>query len=240
MTTPLPPLPAGDAALPKFLLETEGGARGSARTQETFDENVRGYYRLIAGLDAAVGEIRAALVAKGLDDKTVIFFTSDNGLFLGEHGLAGKWLMYDECIRVPLIVRDPSLPAASRGRREDRMTLNLDMAPTLCDYGSVPAPTSMQGASVRPLLRGETVPWRRDWFYEFHETQKLVGIVGVEGVRNERWSYARYVDVTPPYEQLFDLVKDPAEEKNLVAVPEAASTLAELRARWNELRAAAK
>jgi arylsulfatase A-like enzyme len=240
LTRPMPPVPAGDEALPEFLRETEGGARGGGRTQQQFDEMVRGYARLVAGLDAAVGEIRAALVAKGLDEKTVVVFTSDNGLFLGEHGLAGKWLMYEESIRVPLIVRDPSLAAASRGRREERMTLNVDLAPTLLDYGGVAAPAAMQGSSVRPLVRGESPTWRRDWFYEYHATEKLKGIVGVEGVRGERWSYARYDGVAPPYEQLFDLAADPHEDKNLAASPDAAKTLDEMRARWKELAAAAK
>jgi arylsulfatase A-like enzyme len=240
LTPPVPPRPTGAAELPEFLLESEGGERGARRSDATLDEDLRGYYRLITGLDAAVGKIRAALVAKGLDEKTVIVFTSDNGLLFGEHGLAGKWLMYEESIRVPLIVHDPSLPAASRGRRDARMTLNLDIAPTICDFAGVPAPAAMQGASVRPLMHGADVPWRRDWFYEYHETQKLARIVGVEGVRNERWSYARYVDNDPPYEQLFDLASDPREERNLASSPDAASTLAAMRVRWKELAAAAK
>jgi arylsulfatase A-like enzyme len=201
---------------------------------------VRGYYRLIAGLDDAVGDLVAALAKLGLDWRTVVVFTSDNGLFLGEHGLSGKWLMYDESVRVPLIVRDPSSPAASRGRRERRMTLNLDLAPTLLDFARSPAPQSMQGASLRPLLAGQDVPWREDWYYEYRHTARLLELPSSEGVRTRRWAYARYVDVDPPFEQLFDLAADPREERNLAGDAAAAKTLAALRSRCRELREAAR
>ncbi len=67
-----------------------------------------------------------AMEALGLSENTVIIVTSDNGFFLGEHGLAGKWLMYEESIRTPLIIYDPRLPGSLQGQRREEMTLNID------------------------------------------------------------------------------------------------------------------
>src|SRR5436190_1061072 len=85
---------------------------------------------------------------------TPSIFTSDNGYFFGEHGLADKWYLYEESVRVPLIVFDPTLPKEKRDRTVDAMALNIDLAPTMLDYARVEIPKSMQGASLRPWLRG--------------------------------------------------------------------------------------
>lgn len=99
--------------------------------------------------------------------------TSDNGFYLGEHGLGDKRSAYDESLRVPFLVRYPSLGAKARGRVVDEMVLNLDLAQTLLDFAGVRGPGDMQGRSWRPLLTGEAVGWRQSWFYEyFAENQK--------------------------------------------------------------------
>ena len=179
----------------------------------------------------------AALEELGLDDNTVVIFTSDNSSLRGVHGLFGKWIMYEESIRAPLIVRDPRLPAELRGTRRDQMVLNIDFAPTMLAMGGVTAPIRMQGRDFGPLLRGESIEWRPEWFYEhtYNTKPPRRPIAKSEGVRTERWKYIRYIEHDPPYEQLFDLKSDPGEERNLTGLAEHAGILADMRARWERL-----
>ena len=85
------------------------GLRGLSdrRPPEMFQHTVKDYYGLITGLDREVGRVMAAVAAAGLTDQTIVVFSSDNGFFLGEHGMADKWLMYEPSIRVPLVIVDP-------------------------------------------------------------------------------------------------------------------------------------
>ena len=121
-------------------------------------------------------------------DNTVIIFLSDNGYFLGDRGLADKWFMYEESIRVPCIVCDPRLPPQRRGRQHDAMVLNVDIAPTMLEMAGLPIPKGMQGRSLTPLLREAKAPadWRTEFFYEHHTNPKI--IPPSEGVRTERWA----------------------------------------------------
>lgn len=229
------------ATLPGFLRDSLAGNRASEwlGDREALRERIRGYYRLISGVDQAVGALVEALDRVGRADDTVIVYTSDNGFMLGEHGLVGKWVMYEPSIRVPLVVRDPSLPKTLRGRRVDAMVLNLDVAPTLLELAGLSVTPSMQGRSLAPLLRGTPVTWREDWFYE-HDLHPGEGYLpSIEGVRTRDWKYVTYLDERSDREALFDLRGDPDERSDLSGRPEHAATLERLRARWREQRAAA-
>lgn len=244
VTIPLPATATEEAfaRLPAFIRESEGRTRWHPRfaTPELYQQSVRDYYRLVTGVDAVLGRVMARLRERGLDERTIVILTSDNGFFLGEHGLAGKWLMYEESIRIPLIVMDPRVPPSARGQRREEMALNLDLAPTILELAGVAVPDQVQGRSLVPLVRGELPSsWRTSWFYEHHYDHGG-RIPRVEGVRTERWKYVRYLDPEPPYEQLFDLIRDPHEEKNLVGDPAHAERLEALRGRWRELRDAAE
>ena len=182
-----------------------------------------------------------ALAAQGLEENTVVIFTSDNGDMAGAHALTGKWIMHEESIRVPLIIRDPRLPAATRGRRT-QMTLNIDLAPTILAMASVPIPSAMQGENLQPLLSDANVKTREDWYYEHVYTPgpERRGIPKIEGVRTERWKYTRYTEPNPPLEQLFDLASDPLEEMDLARSLAHRETLVRLRARCDDYRATLK
>ncbi len=208
-----------------------------------FQRTVKDYYRLITGLDREVGRVLAALDEKELTGNTIVVFSSDNGFFLGERGMADKWLMYEPSIRVPLVIVDPRLPPASRGRTVNALTLNIDLAPTLLDFAGTAIPPTMQGSSLRPFLSGpaDSAPpagWRTDFFYEHHTFPQI--LPPSEGVRGERWKYIRYVEPNPLAEELYDLASDPDELKNLANDSEAQETLKQLRDRWRELREAAR
>jgi arylsulfatase A-like enzyme len=225
-------------AKPKFVQDSESRKRWERRfkTPEMFQTILRDYYRLVTGMDREVGRIVAELERLGLADDTIIIFTSDNGYFFGEHGFADKWYLYEESIRVPLIVYDPVLPKERRNRTVDAMALNIDLAPTMLDYAGVAVPKSMQGANLRPWLRGEALrKWREDWFYEHHTAIKI--IPPSEGVRTTRWAYLRWMkDASNPVEELYDVLADPLQERNLAPLVEHEKTLRLLRGRWNQMR----
>lgn len=219
------------AMLPLEIQRSEARRRWAVRfsTPALYQESVRGYYRLITEVDTVAGRIREALEKMGAAESTVILFTSDNGFYLSEHGLAGKWFMHEESIRVPMIVYDPRLDPRRRGRRISEMTLNIDIGPTLLSYAGVPPPP-MQGRDLRPLIEGQRVPWRTEWFYE--HLFEHAWIPRTEGVRTSEGKYTRYLDTQPLFEELFHLGRDPYEERNLIGEPAWQARARELRERW--------
>jgi arylsulfatase A-like enzyme len=229
---------------PEFIRSSLNGGSGPRwfDNAEAYQQHTRKFYRLITRADLALGRIMVALREAGLDRNTVVIYSSDHGSMLGAHGLVGKWLMYEESIRVPLIILDPRLPAKLRGRRCNKMALSIDLAPTMLAMAGVPIPDSMQGRDLTPLLSGEPVEWRTDWYYEhvYNTKPPRRPIVKCEGVREERWKYTRYPEIEPPYEQLFDLKNDAHETRNLAGDPAHAETLTRLRARCDEYRRSVK
>lgn len=222
--------------LPEPVRKSEGRVRWERRfnTPEKFQETVRDYYRLVTGMDREIGRIVEELEKLGLAKNTIIVFSADNGFFFGERGLADKWFMYEESIRVPCIIVDPRSERQPRGQALEQMALNIDFAPTLLDYAGVPIPKAMHGKSLRPLVRGDEVAWRHDWFYEHHTLPKI--IPPTEGVRTTRWSYLRWMSTEPVVEELYDLTVDPYQERNLINDGTQKLTLQRLRERWEELR----
>jgi arylsulfatase A-like enzyme len=237
---PDPPLsdPAFYEALPDFLKEASlNRVRWYWRfdTPEKAKRMTRGYYRMISGVDAAIGRILEELDSLGIADQTIVLLMGDNGYFLGERGYAGKWLPYDLSLRVPLIVFDPRIEDRLRGSTPSVPVLNVDIAPTLLDLAGIGAPEPMQGRSLVPLLAGEAPgDWREDFFVEhlFEHPR----IPKHEGVRGRRFKYARYFEQVPIYEELYDLLEDPMETRNLSGDPGYRDVLEELRRRTNELR----
>ena len=223
--------------LPKSVQTSEGRTRWGWRydTEEKFQSNVKDYYRLISGIDREVGRMMAELERRGLASNTVVIFTSDNGYFLSDRGLADKWFMYEEGLRDPLIIYDPRQPAANLARKESAMTLNIDFAPTMLALAGVRQPKGLQGRSLIPLLQNQSPSdWRTEFFYEHHYAPQI--IPPSEGVRTERYAYIRWVNEHPLIEELYDLKTDPLEAHNLAANPEHAKVLAQLRARWDKYR----
>jgi arylsulfatase A-like enzyme len=240
MEIPDPPLsePAFFDALPEFLKEASlNRVRWYWRfdTREKAQHMTKGYYRMISGVDAAIGRILDELETLGIADNTIVVLMGDNGYFLGERGYAGKWLPYDLSIRVPLIVYDPRVENRMRGATPSLPVLNIDIAPTLLDLGGVEVPAIMQGRSLAPLLAGESpADWRTYFFVEhlFDHPE----IPKHEGVRGERFKYARYFEQVPVYEELYDLLEDPMETRNLAADPDYLEVLEEYRRLTNERR----
>ncbi len=246
---PVPPYATeGFSVLPPFIQESMGRRRWGWRfdTREKQVRRTKDYWSMISGVDRALGRILSALEERGFADNTIVILMGDNGYFLGERGLAGKWLIYEESIRVPLIVYDPrSRPAVSEGPAAaavepgttlSPMVLNVDVAPTLVDLAGLPVPESYEGRSLVPLLQGETPQWRTDFLMEHRFDNKE--IPKSVGLRGPRWVYALYDEQEPPYEQLFDLETDPAQLKNLAGDETYQAALEAARARCSALRLA--
>lgn len=232
---PMPALATEEAfaKLPEFVKTSEGRKRWGWRFDEVGKAQgiLKDYYRLVTGVDREVGRIREVLQSRGLAENTVIVVTGDNGFALGDRGLADKWFMWDEDLRVPLVLYDPRLAVEQRGRRIAAMALNVDHAPTLLELAGIKIPTRMQGRSLVPLMKGDRPEdWRTEYFYEHLVFPKI--IPPVEGVRTERWKYIRWVNSEPLVEELYDLESDPLEQSNLVGENAHLAKLEELRAKW--------
>jgi arylsulfatase A-like enzyme len=230
--------------LPPFLSgeKNEGRVRWHWRfdTPEKYQEMMKNYYRLATEVDATCGKVLDELKKQGLLDNTLVIFAGDNGYFHGEHGLADKWYPHQESIRVPLIVRDPRMKTEKRGSTNDDYALNVDLAPTILAATGIKAPKTMQGQDIAPLYLAATKPaWRQEFLYEFsafggniHRIPSSVALV------RKDWKLFYWPDFQ--VEQLFHITADPLEEKDLAKDPAQAARLTEMRARLNELKAAAK
>jgi arylsulfatase len=230
-----PPIHGGpryQAALPPFLANeaNEGRVRYHWRfdTAESYQAYMTRYYRLITEVDAAVGRIVDELKAQGVYDNTVIVFIGDNGYFQADRGLADKWYPYEESIRVPLIVRDPRLPARRRGLMLDQFALNIDVAPTIVSAAGAPVPSVMQGQDLGPLyLQGRPPAWRDEFFYEHPTVTSKDRIPSSQGIVRRDWKYVEWPEFG--YQQLFDRKDDPGELRNLTADPARAAQLSSMR-----------
>jgi len=198
-------------------------------TPEKYQVNMRAYLRMVSGIDNTIARVLDALKEAGLDKNTVIVYTADNGYMMGDRGTAGKWNHYEQSLRVPLIIYDPSAPKEQRGRTATEMVSNIDLAPTFLRLAGVEPPPLYQGESLVPILKGETPDgWRKDIFCE----HKFTLFPDWRGVRSESYKYAVYYDQPEgPYECLYDLKSDPEEFTNLAANPEYAKVREAMRKR---------
>lgn len=205
-------------------------------TPEKYQINIRAYFRMISGIDHAIGRVLKTLKEKGLADNTVIIYSADNGYYMGDRGFAGKWSHYEQSLRVPLIVHDPRTPEKRQNKVSTAMALNIDIPATILDLAGIPIPRAYQGKSVMPMVSGKAADnGRTDFFCEHLMVHKL--IPKWEGVREKRYVYARYFEQQPVHEFLHDLKRDPDQLKNLINDPEHAGILKKLRKRTDALKA---
>ncbi len=196
---------------------------------EGFTGSYRKYFRLIHGVDVGIGMIRRQLEERGLADNTIIVFTSDNGYFCGSHRLTGKSLSYEESSRVPMIIYDPRHPVSGRGVRSQQLSANVDIAPTLLDFAGAPIPDGLDGVSLRPLLDAPEEPVRDSVSllncWNMAPTQALA-------VTDGRLKYVFYWyqgEGMVPTEELFNVVEDPGEMRNLADAADSAEDLQRMR-----------
>ena len=226
-------------AMPPFLQKEKGLSRARYYwrwdTPEKYQTNMRAYYRMITGIDNAIARVLKVLKEKELDENTIIVYSADNGFMRGDRGTAGKWNHYEQSLRIPLIIYDPRLPEAKRGRVVKELINNVDLPATFVDFAGLEIPEVYQGLSILPLIEGKEVEWREDIFTE----HKFKVYNNWYAVRNERYKYTSYYEEKGgPYECLYDLEKDPAEFVNQANNPEYAPVLKKMKARMSSYLAA--
>lgn len=200
----------------------------------SLEELVKDHYAGVESNDEDIGQLISALDSIRQMDNSAILISSDHGFFLGEHTFYDKRLMYEPSIRIPMIMRWPGhIPA---GTSRDEMVLNVDVAQTLLDVSSLPAPATMQGRSFLPLAEGRKVTdWRKDWLYEYYEYPAYENVKPHRGIRTERYKLIHFF-LEPQEFELYDLQADPNEDHNLYGKPGMEAITAELKERLAELR----
>lgn len=231
-----PPLndPAIFDALPDFLKTTINRERFFWRwnTPQKYQTNIRAYYRMVSGIDGAIGRFMAALEEEGLAENTIIVYSADNGYYMGNRGLAGKWSHYEESLRVPLIIFDPRVSEEHQGKVADAIALNVDLPSTFLQWAGAEIPEHYQGRSLKPIVDEDTPSdWRTESFHEHFAVRNR--IPAFEGIRNNQFKYVRYFD-HGNHEFLHDLENDPNELINLAGDSRYAKTLREMRQRTTD------
>ncbi len=229
--------------LPDFIAneKNEGRNRWHWRfdSPEKHQTMMKNYYRLATEVDSTCGRVLKELKQQGVLENTLVIFTTDNGYYHAEHGLADKWYPHQESIRVPLVISDPRLPESKHGMTDDNFTLNVDLAPTILAAVGIDAPAGMQGRDVSPLYLADKAPeWRSEYFYEHATIKDTSFIPSSEALVRKDWKYFYWPDFKR--EQLFNMTADPIEEHDLANDPAHTGKLAEMRARFAELKAEAR
>ncbi len=193
-----------------------------------FQEYMKRYLACVAAVDENVGKILDFLAAEGLEEDTIVVYTSDQGFFLGEHGWYDKRFMYEECLTTPLVVRYPGVTRP--GSVSTEMVLNIDHAPMFLDFADEKIPETMQGKSYRQLLTGKTPPdWRKSMYYRYYmHLDGSHNVTAHYGVRTDRYTLIHYYGKglnkkgasekeTPAEWEMFDRQKDPLQNRNVIA-----------------------
>jgi arylsulfatase A-like enzyme len=190
------------------------------------------YLRCITSVDDNVGRVLQYLEENGLAENTIVIYTSDQGFYMGEHGLYDKRFMYQESFRTPMVIRYPR--RIKPHQKVKQFTLNLDIAPTLLDYADVAIPPDMQGESMRPILQNEkTSNWRKEIYYHYYELS--FGLTRHYGIYNGRYKLIHFYNPINTWE-LYDLKKDRLEMNNVYGLPEYDNIVQELKVRLRKLQ----
>ncbi len=197
-----------------------------------FENMVHAYWGTILSVDDSVARLREYLEKTGQLDNTIICFLGDNGLLEGEHGMVDKRTAHEPCLRIPLIVRYPSL---AKGKVVVQQALTQDLAPSVLELCGAPAIAKCDGHSWVKLVQNGDPAWRTQWFYEYNYEKQFPYTPNIRALRTDRWKYIRYphgpkLDSTPDkhLRELYDLAADPAETRNLINDPAQAATIADL------------
>jgi N-acetylglucosamine-6-sulfatase len=227
LTRKVEPRPGQKKKLKASVSENDGNPSGKFAMHAA-----RSQLQDMVSVDEGVGAIYDALKKNGQLDNTIFIFSSDNGYFWGEHGLADKRWAYEESIRDPLLVRYPKLVKA--GTVIHQLVMNIDIAPTLLELGGAKIPANIQGRSFVPLLKGDSTNWRDSMLLEYFEEKNYPRMPSWHAVRTERWKYIRYTEL-PGMDELYDLQNDPYEMTNLIHDASSQSELKTLQSSLQQL-----
>lgn len=198
-----------------------------------YQRYLKDYLRSVASVDESVGVVLDYLKKAGLEENTIVVYSSDQGFYLGEHGWFDKRWMYEESLHTPLVVRWPGVVKAST--HNHNMVLNLDFGETLLDAAGVNIPAEMQGRSLLSLLKGQ-VPkdWRKEVYYHYVESGQPHFVAKHFGIRTERHKLIYYYELGEW--ELFDLKLDPQEIQSRYNDPASAGLVKELKTKLRKLQ----
>lgn len=228
-------------------IKDDGTLSDNEFTKTVYQEYMRRYFRCVKGIDDNLKRVFDYLKVKGLWENTIVIYTADQGFFLGEHDLIDKRWMYEEALRMPLIIRDPRNP--KKGFENHWMINNVDYAPTILDFAGAEKPAYMQGYSFKDALKGGKQPktWRTSTYYRYYmhmahhanpahvgvrtEDYKLILFYGTDSQDDMKSKYSpnRFGYDTPVGWELYDLRKDPHENTNQYNNPAYQQTIITLK-----------
>jgi len=215
------------------------GMNEEEKTRAAYQKYLKDYLRCVAAIDENVGRLLAYLNEESLTEDTIIIYTSDQGMFLGEHDYWDKRWIFEESLRMPFLMRYPR--QIKSGTVNDDIILNVDFAPTFLGYARKPTPPYMQGESFRTNVAGSTASnWRKSMYYRYWMHRGNLDVPAHYGIRTKRYKliffYGLPLDAkgakkepTPPGWELYDLEKDPQEMKNVYNDPAYANVTKQLK-----------
>ncbi len=210
------------------------GMDKTAQMRWKYQRYMQDYLGCIAAVDEGVGTLLDYLDSEGLDEHTIVVYTSDQGFYLGEHGWFDKRFIYNESFKTPLLVRWPGVIKA--GSINDEMVQNLDFAQTFLDAAGIEAPEDMQGESLVPLLKGEDDAWDRDAvYYHYYEYPAVHMVKRHYGIVTREYKLVHFYYDIDEWE-LYDRLKDPMEMQNQYNNPDYADVVAELTEKLAAIR----
>lgn len=197
-----------------------------------YQRYIKNYLRCVDAVDDSVGRLLDCLDKLNMQENTIVIYSSDQGFYLGEHGWYDKRWMFEESLKMPLIVRWPGVIPA-RSQREE-LVQNIDYAPTFLDAAGIVAPQEIQGESFRKLFTSDDPQWREAIYYHYYEGGGEHNVPRHEGVRTARYKLIHFYD-SNEY-NLFDLEEDPNEMRSLHGDEDYAELLATMKGRLKGLR----
>jgi arylsulfatase A-like enzyme len=208
---------------------------GDALVKWKYQRFMHDYCATVASIDESTGRLLDYLKQAGLDRSTIVVYSSDQGVFLGEHGWMDKRWIFEQSLRTPLLVRWPGVIAP--GTVNTDMVSNLDFAETFLDAAGINVPAEMQGRSMVPIFQGHTpADWRSDFYYHYYEHPGVHNVARQYGVITDRYKLVHFYEPAMNYWELFDLKTDPMEMKSVYDDPAYAATQADMHQRLDRLR----
>jgi N-acetylglucosamine-6-sulfatase len=194
-------------------------------------EYYRQYCETLLAVDDSIGRLLGLLEERGQLDSTLVVYMGDNGFLFGEHGLIDKRVAYEESMKIPLLARCPELFPG--GSVIEKMAANLDIAPTFLAAAGLRAPERMDGRNLLPVLQGKESPWRDFLLYAYYWERNFPHTPTMHAIRTDRWKFIRYYGLWD-LDELYDLMADPQERRNLILASEHQETALQLRHRLFE------
>ena len=205
---------------------------GDELLQWKYQRYINDYVKTVQSVDDNIGRLMKYLKDNGLEDNTLVIYTSDQGFFLGEHGWYDKRFMYEPSLTIPLIFKYPK--SIKNGTASELLVQNLDLAPTILDLAGINIPADMQGEALKDILTGKSPgAWRNAIYYHYYQDKGWHKVAKHFGIRTERYKLICFYDLNEW--EMYDLKNDPNEMNNLYNVADYETIIDELKIQLRQL-----